>query len=120
MSVVLTSRKVNDVSIIDVSGRITLGEGASALRNGLLAMTREGKRKILLNLLDVSYIDSSGLGMLVSNFATVANQGGQLKLVNVTNRVKDLLLITKLYTVFEVYDDEKTAIHSFNEVPAAI
>jgi anti-sigma B factor antagonist len=118
MSLVLATRKVNDVSIIDVSGRITLGEGASALRNGLRAMNKDGQKKILVNLLDVSYIDSSGLGMLVANFATVTSQGGQLKLVNVTNRVKDLLLITKLYTVFEVHDDEKAAIRSFLDIPA--
>jgi anti-sigma B factor antagonist len=116
MSVVLNTRRVGDVAILDVSGRITLGEGASTLRNAIRTMVREGHKKILLNLAEASYIDSSGLGVLVSAFATVTNQRGQLKLLNVISRVKDLLLITKLYTVFDVYDDEPSGIRSFSEV----
>ncbi len=116
MSVVLNTRQVGDIAILDVSGRITLGEGASTLRNAIRAMVREGQKKILLNLGEVSYIDSSGLGVLVSAFATVTNQGGQLKLLNVISRVKDLLLITKLYTVFDVYDDEASGVRSFSEI----
>src|SRR5215831_17979486 len=117
MSVVLGTRQVGDVTILDVAGRITLGEGASTLRNAIRGMAKDGHRKILLNLAEVNYIDSSGLGVLVSAFATLANQGGQVKLLNVMSRVKDLLLITKLYTVFDVFDDEAAGIRSFAESP---
>jgi anti-sigma B factor antagonist len=113
VSVKLNTRQVGDVSVIDVSGRITLGEGSSALRDILRDLTAKGHRKILLNLGDVSYIDSSGIGELVSGFTTVTNQGGTLKLLSLTKRVKDLLQITKLYTVFDVRDDEAEAIRSF-------
>jgi anti-sigma B factor antagonist len=98
---------------VDVSGRITLGEGSSALRDTLRDMVNKGHKKILLNLSDVSYIDSSGIGELVSGFTTVTNQGGSLKLLGLTKRVKDLLQITKLYTVFDVHDDEAGAIRSY-------
>jgi anti-sigma B factor antagonist len=101
--------------VIDVSGRITLGEGASALRENIRGLVSMGMKKILLNLGDVSYIDSSGIGELVSGFTTVTNQGGVLKLLGLTKRVKDLLQITKLYTVFEVFDDETEAVRSFNK-----
>jgi anti-sigma B factor antagonist len=117
MSLAVNTRQAGDVIIMDVSGRITLGEAASTLRNAIQSMAKEGHQKILLNLADASYIDSSGLGMLVSAFATLTNQGGQLKLLKVTARVKDLLLITKLYTVFEVFDDEGTALQSFAGTP---
>lgn len=113
MSVRLSTRQVGDVAVIDVSGRITLGEGSSNLREGIRELLAKGQRKILLNLGDVSYIDSSGIGELVSGYTSVANQGGQLKLLNLTKRVKDLLQITKLYTVFDVYDDEAAAVRSF-------
>lgn len=113
MSIQLTTRQVGDVSVIDVAGRITLGEGASTLRDSIRDLLGKGNKKILLNLGDVSYIDSSGIGELVSAFTTVTNQGGRLKLLGLTKRVKDLLQITKLYTVFEVYDDEATAVRSF-------
>jgi anti-sigma B factor antagonist len=113
VSVKLNTRQVGDVSVVDVSGRITLGEGSSALRDTLRDLTAKGHKKILLNLGDVSYIDSSGIGELVSGFTTVANQGGTLKLLGLTRRVKDLLQITKLYTVFDVKDDEAEAIRSF-------
>ena len=113
MSVKLNTRQVGDVSVVDVAGRITLGEGSSALRDLLREMVGKGDKKILLNLGDVSYIDSSGIGELVSGFTTVTNSGGQLKLLNLNKRVKDLLQITKLYTVFEVYEDEAAAIRSF-------
>jgi anti-sigma B factor antagonist len=104
---------VGDVSVVDVAGRITLGEGSSALRETLREMVGKNQKKILLNLGDVSYIDSSGIGELVSGFTTVTNSGGQLKLLNLNKRVKDLLQITKLYTVFDVHDDEAGAIRSF-------
>ena len=113
MSVKLNTRQVGDVTVVDVAGRITLGEGSSALRDALRELVSGGLKKILLNMGELSYIDSSGIGELVSGFTSVANQGGQLKLLNLTKRVKDLLQITKLYTVFEVYDEEAAAIRSF-------
>ena len=113
MSVKLTNRQVGDVTVIDAVGRITLGEGSSTFRDTLRDLVSKGHKKLLLNLAEVSYIDSSGIGELVSGFTTVTNQGGRLKLVGLTKRVKDLLQITKLYTVFEVYDDEAEAVRSF-------
>lgn len=114
MSVKLTPRQVGDVTVIDAAGRITLGEGSSTFRDSIKDLTAKGHKKILLNLGDVSYIDSSGIGELVSGFTTVANLGGHLKLLNLTKRIQDLLQITKLYTVFEVFDDEAAALASFN------
>jgi anti-sigma B factor antagonist len=102
------------VTVLDAAGRITLGEGASAFRNAIRDLVASGKKKVLLNLGEVSYIDSSGIGELVSGFTTVTNSGGQLKLVGLSKRVKDLLQITKLYTVFEVFDDETEAVRSFS------
>lgn len=99
--------------MIDVAGRITLGEGSSALREALRDLVGKNQKKILLNLGDVTYIDSSGIGELVSGFTTVTNSGGSLKLLNLNKRVKDLLQITKLYTVFDVHEDEAAAIRSF-------
>jgi anti-sigma B factor antagonist len=113
MSVKLNVRQVGDVSVVDVAGRITLGEGSSALRDTVREMVGKGQKKLLLNLSDVSYIDSSGIGELVSGFTTVTNSGGQLKLLGLQKRVKDLLQITKLYTVFDVHEEESTAIRSF-------
>ena len=113
MSVNLTTRQVGDVTVVDAVGRITLGEGSSMLREDLRQMIGKGQKKILLNLANVSYIDSSGIGELVSGFTTVTNQGGELKLLNLTKRVHDLLQITKLYTVFEVFEDEAAAVRSF-------
>ena len=114
MSVKLTTRQVGDVTVIDAVGRITLVEGSSAFRDMIREMAAAGNKKILLNLGEVSYIDSSGIGELVSGFTTVTNHGGNLKLLNLTKRVKDLLQITKLYTVFEVHDDEAGAVRSFS------
>ncbi len=113
MSVKLTTRQVNDVTVIDAVGRITLGEGASTFRDTIRDMAQGGHKKVLLNLSEISYIDSSGIGELVSGFTTVTNHGGNLKLLGLSKRVKDLLQITKLYTVFEVYDDEAEAVRSF-------
>jgi anti-sigma B factor antagonist len=113
VSVKLSTRQVGDVTVVDVAGRITLGEGSSALRDMLRDMVTKDQKKILLNLGEVSYIDSSGIGELVSGFTTVTNSGGQLKLLNLNKRVKDLLQITKLYTVFDVHEDEAGAIRSF-------
>src|SRR3954471_9787500 len=113
MSVKLSVRKADDVTVVDVSGRITLGEGASVLRDELRSLSAKGDKKILLNLGDVTYIDSSGIGELVAAFTTVANAGGELKLLNLTKKVHDLLQITKLYTVFDVKDDEASAVKAF-------
>lgn len=113
MSVKISTRQVGDVTVIDAAGRITLGEGASAFRDTVRDLTAKGDKKILLNLSDVSYIDSSGIGEMVSGFTTVTNHEGQLKLLGLSKRVKDLLQITKLYTVFEVFDDEAAAVRSF-------
>jgi anti-sigma B factor antagonist len=114
VSVKLSIRQVGDVTVIDAVGRITLGEGSSALRDKIREIAAGGGRKVLLNLGEVSYIDSSGIGELVSGFTTVTNHGGSLKLLNLTKRVKDLLQITKLYTVFEFHDEEVGAVRSFS------
>lgn len=113
MSVKLTTRQVGDVTVVDAVGRITLGEGASTFRDKIRELAAGGHKKLLLNLGEVSYIDSSGIGEMVSGFTTITNQGGVVKLLNLTKRVKDLLQITKLYTVFEVFDDEAHAVRSF-------
>jgi anti-sigma B factor antagonist len=113
VSIKLSTRQVDGVTILDLSGRITLGEGSVQLRDAIRDLLAKGQKKILLNLADVNYIDSSGIGELVSAFTTVKNQGGELKLLNLTKKVHDLLQITKLYTVFDVQDDETTAIGSF-------
>lgn len=114
MSVNLSTRQVGDITVIDASGRITLGEGSSSLREAIKELLDQGKSKLLLNLEKVSYVDSSGIGELVSGYTTVAGKGGELKLLNLTKRIEDLLQITKLYTVFAVYDDETEAIRSFS------
>ena len=113
MSVKLTIRKVGDVTVIDAVGRITLGEGSSSFRDTIRDLVTEGNKKLLLNLAEVTYIDSSGIGELVSAFTTVTNQRGQLKLLNLTKRIEGLLQITKLYTVFDVSDNEAAAVQSF-------
>ena len=113
MSVKLITRQVGDVTVIDAVGRITLGEGSSAFRETVKDLVNKGNKKMLLNLAEVSYIDSSGIGELVSGFTSVSNAGGSLKLLNLTKRIQDLLQITKLYTVFEVFDDEAKALATF-------
>ena len=113
MSMKASTRQVDGVTIVDLSGRITLGEGSVVLRDSIKDLLGKGQKKILLNLGDVSYIDSSGIGELVSAFTSVRNQGGELKLLNLTKKVHDLLQITKLYTVFDVKDDEAAAIGAF-------
>ncbi len=115
MSMKATTREVNGVIVIDISGRITLGEGCSQLRELIRGLLAKGHKNLLLNLTDVTYIDSSGIGELVSGFTAVSNQGGQMKLLNLTKKVKDLLQITKLLTVFDVHDDEAKAIASFQK-----
>ena len=113
MSMKTSTRQVDGVTIVDCSGRITLGEGSVILRDNVRDLLAKGNKKILLNLGDVNYIDSSGIGELVSAYTTVKNQGGELKLLNLTKKVNDLLQITKLYTVFDVKDDEAAAVKSF-------
>jgi anti-sigma B factor antagonist len=105
---------VSGITIVDLSGRITLGESGVALRDTVKELSAQGHKQILLNLADVSYIDSSGLGELVAAFTSVRNAGGQIKLLNLTKKVHDLLQITKLCTVFEVWDDEAAAIRAFD------
>jgi anti-sigma B factor antagonist len=107
------TRQVDGITIVDLSGRITLGEGSVKLREAVRDLVGKGRNKILLNLGDVTYIDSSGIGELVSAFTTVRNQGGELKLLNLTKKVHDLLQITKLYTVFDIKNDEAAAVNSF-------
>jgi anti-sigma B factor antagonist len=111
----VSSRQVNGITVVDMSGRITLGEGGVVLRETIHNLLDKGDKKILLNLGDISYIDSSGIGELIGAFTSVRKQGGDLKLLNLTKKVKDLLQITKLYTVFDVKDDEAAAISGFNE-----
>jgi anti-sigma B factor antagonist len=108
-----SNRQVSGITVVDLSGRITLGEGSTVLRETVKDLLSKGQRKILLNLGDVTYIDSSGIGELVSAFTSVRNQGGELKLLNLTKKVHDLLQITKLYTVFDIKDDEAAAIQAF-------
>ncbi len=113
MDLKVKTREVGGVSVIDLSGKITLGDGSITLRDAIKDAMAKGQKKILLNLADVNYIDSSGIGELVSGFTSVRNSGGELKLLQLTKKVKDLLQITKLYTVFDVYDDETSALGSY-------
>jgi len=115
VSMKASTRQIDGVTIVDLSGRITLGEGSVILRDTVKDLLGKGQKKILLNLGDVSYIDSSGIGELVSAFTSVRNQGGELKLLHLTKKVHDLLQITKLYTVFDVKDDEAAAIGAFSK-----
>ncbi len=109
----IDTRQVKDVTILDIHGKITIGEGSAEIRNVVRELLQAGKKKILLNLGDVSYVDSSGIGELVSSFTTVTNQGGQLKLLSLTKKLRELLAITKLLTVFDSYDEEQEAVASF-------
>ena len=113
MALTIASREVNGVTVLDLSGRITLGEGSVQLRDAIRGLISKGQKNILLNLADVNYIDSSGLGELVSAFTTAKNQQAEVKLLKLTKKVHDLLQLTKLYTVFDIKDDEAEAIASF-------
>jgi anti-sigma B factor antagonist len=110
----IEERVVNDVTILDLKGKITLGEGDEALREKINNLISQNKKRILLNLADVPYIDSAGLGEVVRTYTTVSRQGGQLKLVNLTKRITDLLSITKLLTVFEAFESETEALKSYS------
>jgi anti-sigma B factor antagonist len=109
----INSRTVGDVHILDCSGRITLGKGTMAVRNTVLDILNTGGRKIVLNLADVNYIDSPGVGELVSSYTTVFNQGGQLKLLCLTKKIQEVLAITKLMTIFQVHNSETDSVASF-------
>ena len=119
MDIKTTTREAGSVTIVDVSGRIVLGQESAALRALIIDLLSRGHKQILLNLANVNYIDSSGLGNLVSAFSSVRKQGGELKLLSLTNKVHDALQITKLYTVFDIKDDEAGAIKSFDQSTAA-
>ena len=113
MALTIASREVDGVVVLDLNGRITLGEGSVQLRDAIRGLIGKGKKNILLNMGEVSYIDSSGLGELVSAYTTAKNQQAEVKLLNLTRKVHDLLQLTKLYTVFDIKDDEASAIASF-------
>ena len=107
-------RQAGNVTILDLRGEVRIGEGSIALRDAIRNLADTGKTKLLLNLAGVSYIDSSGIGELIANYTTVSRQGGQLKLLKLTDRVQNLLVITKLLTVFDAYEDEAEALKSFS------
>ena len=110
----ITERQSGDVIILDREGRVTIGEGSVALRNEIRRLVGEGRKNIVLNLGQVGYLDSSGIGEIVSSFTAVGKEGGTLKLLNLTKKIQDLLAITKLITVFEVFEDESEAVASFS------
>ena len=110
----IEERSAGEVTLLDLKGKMTLGEGDELLKDKVNSLVLQGRRKILLNLADVPYIDSAGLGEIVRTYTTVSRQGGQLKLLNLTKRITDLLAITKLLTVFETYDSEADAVRSFS------
>lgn len=109
----LKERQAGDVTILDLSGEVRIGDSSVALRESVRSLADQGKKKLLLNLAGVKYIDSSGIGELIANYTTVSRQGGQLKLLNLTDRIQNLLVITKLLTVFDSYDNEAEALKSF-------
>jgi anti-sigma B factor antagonist len=111
----ISERLVGDVTVLDMDGKITIGEGSVALRTAIRRLLEEGKTRILLNLARVGYIDSSGIGELVSSYSSINKEAGQLKLLNLTQKLRDLLTITKLLTVFDVYESEEEALASFKQ-----
>ena len=110
----IAERTVNEVTILDLKGKMTLGEGDELLKDKINSLLAAGRRKLLLNLEGVPYIDSAGLGEVVRTYTTVSRQGGSLKLLNLTKRIEDLLAITKLLTVFETFDSETEAVQSYS------
>jgi anti-sigma B factor antagonist len=118
MNLTTSTRQVRGVTVVDIGGHIVLGEESAKLRELVSELLKNGHKKILFNLVDVQYIDSSGLGSLVSAFTSVRRQGGELKLLNLPSKVHDVLQITKLYTVFDIMDDEAVAINSFGQSAA--
>ena len=110
----IKERQAGEVTVLDLSGKITIGDGSVQLREEVRKLLETGKKQILLNLGDVAYVDSSGIGELVSSYTTMSNQGGHLKLLNLTKKIQDLLMIAKLLTVFETFDNEEAGLQSFN------
>jgi len=106
-------RQAGDVTILDLSGDVRIGEGAISLRDSIRNLADQGKKKVLLNLAGVKYMDSTGVGELIANYTTISRQGGQLKLLNLTDRIQNLLVITKLLTVFGSFENETEALQSF-------
>jgi len=119
MKMIASNRQVGSVTVVDISGRIELGEESAALRDLISGLLTSGHKRILLNLVNVNYMDSTGLGTLVSSFTSARKQGGELKLLNLTDRVTDLMQMTKLYTVFDIQNDEAAAVKSFDRLTAA-
>ena len=109
----VSERQAGDVTILDLSGEVRIGDSSVALRDTIRKLADGGKNKVLLNLAGVKYIDSSGIGELIANYTTISRQGGQLKLLNLTDRIQNLLVITKLLTVFDSYENESEALKSF-------
>ena len=110
----ISVRQAGDVTILDLGGKVTIGEGSIALRTAVRNLIADGKTKVLLNMSDISYCDSSGIGELVSSFSAIQREGGSMKLLNLTKKLKELMSITKLLTVFDNFEDEETALASFN------
>lgn len=110
----IEERAVGDVTVLDLKGRVTLGEGDELLKDKVNSLLNQGRRKLVLNLAEVPYVDSAGLGEIVRTYTTVSRQGGSLKLLNLTKRIADLLSITKLLTVFETFESEADAVKSFS------
>ncbi len=110
----IDTRSVNGVTVLDLHGKVTIGEGSREVRETIRELLKNGNKNILMNLGDVSYVDSAGIGELVSSYTTVTNQGGQFKLLNLTKKIRELLAITKLLTVFDSFDDETAAVGSFS------
>jgi anti-sigma B factor antagonist len=119
MSITATTRQEGDVTIVDLDGRIALGEESAKVRELIMSLLSEGHTKILLNMAGVDYIDSSGLGALVSSVSSVRRAGGEMKLASLSHKVDDLMEVTRLYTVFDITDDEEAALQSFNKSAAA-
>lgn len=119
MSLTTKTRQIGDVTIVDLHGKITLGENTGILRDELRSLLSQGKKHIVLNLANVSYVDSAGLGELVGAYTTATNQGGAVKLLNMQSKMKDLMQITKLHTIFPAYDDEQEALKSFSGAATA-
>jgi anti-sigma B factor antagonist len=119
MALTAKTRRVGNVAIVDLTGRITLGESTGILRDELRSLLAQGNKQIVLNMADVSYVDSAGLGELVSAYTTATNQNGALKLLHLQGKLHDLMQITKLHTIFSAFDDEKKAVESFGAGAAA-
>jgi len=114
MSIQVSTRAVEGIAILDITGQLRLGEGTGKLRDAVQELLREGYHKIVVNLSGVNHIDSSGIGELMSNYTTLRNQGGELKLMNLHKNVRNLLQVTRLYTVFDVHDDQASALKAFH------